>query len=104
MTSDRLTPEMVAAVNEIMVIDTRTTVSKVDSKYTPSYTVIDDIAIDTSEVPAEMAAKAPAGITTKEMRLMLHSQLKRESLVNEARLKGLFVDKLFKQLNLTQYR
>ena len=58
--------------------------------------IIDDIAMDTSE--------APAGMTAKEMRLMLHSQLKRASLANEARLKGLFVDKLFKQLNLTQYR
>jgi hypothetical protein len=53
--------------------------------------IVDDVVMDTSEVP-------------KEMRLMLHSQLKRASLANEARLKGMFLDKVFKQLNLTQYR
>ena len=58
--------------------------------------IIDGIVMDTSE--------APAGMTAKEMRLMLYSQLKRASLANEARLKGMFVDKLFNQLNLTQYR
>jgi len=58
--------------------------------------IIDDVAMDTSEAPTSM--------TAKEMRLMLHLQLKRASLANEARLKGMFVDKLFKQLNLTQYR
>ena len=58
--------------------------------------IIDDVVMDTSEVPASMSAK--------EIRLMLHSQLKRASLANEARLKGMFLDKVFKQLNLTQYR
>jgi hypothetical protein len=58
--------------------------------------IIDDVAMDTSEAPTSM--------TAKEMRLMLHLQLKRASLANEARLKGMFVDKVFRKLGLMKYR